>query len=73
MQYSISSGNGNVVVVVVVVVVTNVQRTRISNELDAGESRTLARPAAPLAAFDRNQQQLVATATFLGRSKKPNF
>ena len=36
MQYSISSGNGNVVVVVVVVVVTNVQRTRISNELDAG-------------------------------------
>jgi len=39
--------------------------------IDAGKSPTIAHPAAPLAACDRNQQKLVVMATSLEGSKSP--
>jgi len=41
--------------------ITNVQQRK--KQLDAEQSRTLARPAAPLAACNRNPQKLLAMAT----------
>jgi len=38
-------------------------------KLDAGKSPTIAHPAAPLAACDRNQQKLVVMTTSLEGSK----